>query len=265
MRYLLAILFFATSAMAAVEYDGTGDSHQINNPNAGATAFTVSFWLYCPTFDDDETLIGYGNGTDSSAGRGFSISTLTTGALRIDYWDGGTANNAFPSTTMSDATWYHVALVRVNTADNFLYVNATDGVADNDEAIDPPAAPNSTDDFWVAQDVPAATGFGRGNAACNITQVAYWNIALSGSEIQSIANKSTCPTAIQASNLKVFAEGDALPLVESAQALSVTTNGDPALVSDPSGLPCGGGGGGSGIIGNESLDAGLSANLNGGF
>jgi hypothetical protein len=241
-RYLIAILILASPAFAAWEYDGTGDSHQVNNPDGGViNGFTVCAWVYNASWDDGETIFAYGNGIDSSAGRGFSLTTETDGSLRIDYWDGSTANNAFPSATMSDATWHHLCLVRVNTGDNFIYLDATDSTPDSDEAIDPPAAPNSTDDFWIAQDAPATTGFGRANAAFRAVHVGYWNVALSGAEVASLADKSTCPTAVQASNLKVFVRGNVDPAVDdSGNGLTVTTNGGPTLVADPSGLPCGG-------------------------
>ena len=41
-KYILAIILLASNAFAAFEYDGTGDSHVANNPNAGDTdGYTV--------------------------------------------------------------------------------------------------------------------------------------------------------------------------------------------------------------------------------
>ncbi len=266
-RILLPLLLFvgAQSAHADWSYDGTGDSHQINNLNKGkVNGWTVCSWVRNSSWDDDETIFSYGNGVDSSAGRGFSISTLTTGAIRVDYWDGGTANNAFPSTTMSDNTDHHLCWVRVSTGDNFLYLDATDATADNDEAIDPPAVQNSTDDFYIARDVPAATGFGRAHAAFTAAHTTYWDVALSAAEVASLANKSTCPTAVQASNLQMFIEGDVDPAVdESANAFTVTTNGGPTKVTTFSGLPCGGGGGT--VFKQRSISGGVDGKLNGGM
>lgn len=237
----------AQDALASFDYDGTDDSHVANNPNAGsASTYTVCGWIYLNTCNDGDVLFGYGNGKDSSAGRGWELAFTSGCGIRWDNYEGVNAYNDFYASTLSTATQYHICFVREDTWNNKIYIDATDSTADDTLIIDPPTVQNSTDDFKLGETLDNHTGFGRTNFDGKLAHVAYWTSALSGAQVASMANKSTCPSDVDSANLKVFLPGTADPMTEDAQSLTVTTNSAPVFTSnDPTGLPCGGGGGGA--------------------
>lgn len=242
MKKLAIFLFLLVPSLASAsfEYDGTGDGHVANNPNGGnATTFSICFWVKIASIADDTAVVSYGNGIDSSAGRGFEISTKTDGRLRFDTWAGGVNNQSSTTVTLSDATQHHVCWTRNGVFTNKFYLDATNATADDTLSIDAGTVQDSTDDLAVGQPMAALTGYGRSNLTGRVAHVAYWDVELTGAEVASLADKSTCPTAVQASNLKVFLPLTATPATETAQALSVTENGNPTFqTDDPTGLPC---------------------------
>jgi len=224
---------------AAKSYDGTGDSHVVNNPDKGATNFSVCFWIYSTSWQDGAAIVGYGLGRDTT-GRGWQIVTQTTGALRIqDYIGGGVAeNDNTGAATLSTSAWHNVCVTKSGTSVKF-YFDATDATADATVGLDDPAVQNSTDDFYVGQTLPEATGEAWLDLNAQMTQVAYWDTALTGAQVASIADKTTCPTAVAAANLQIFLQMTSGTVTDtSANAFTVTENGGPSTVSDPSGLPC---------------------------
>lgn len=246
---ILLTLLLAFPALAAFEYDGTGDSHVANNPNAGASdEYTVCAKVYSTSLGDYQAIFGYGNGKDSNNGRGFMLATWESGALVFYSLAGADAFVDFSGVVLSSATWHWICVVDSpsSTAVNVYVDYASDG-ADLTTAVDPPTAPTSTDDFYVSETIPEATGLGYSNFVGRQVYVAYWTKALTTTQIESIHDDSTCPTDIEAASLKVWLPLTASPATEGAQSLSVTTNGDPTLVSDPTLASCGGGGGGADV------------------
>jgi len=240
-KALLFLLLFPQFAFAAFDYDGTDDHHSVDNINKGSTAQTVCGWINIDSAGvDGNALFSYGNGADSSAGRGFAVVITSSRTLKVYGLDGGDAISCYkdPSpTVLSLSTDYHICVVFDNSDGiaSTLYING------NEEAScgSGMTAASSADDFLVAEPIPAMD-YGFSYFDGKITQPALWNYALSEAQIDSMADKSTCPTAVQAANLQVFLEMDASPATDSsANAFTVSTGGAPSLVADPSGLPCG--------------------------
>jgi len=241
-KALLFLLLFPQFAFAAFDYDGTDDHHSVDNINKGSTAQTVCGWINIDSAGvDGNALFSYGNGADSSAGRGFAVVITSSRTLKAYGLDGGDAISCYkdPSpTVLSLSTDYHICVV-FDDSDGIastLYING------NEEAScgSGMTAASSADDFLVAEPIPAMEDYGFSYFDGKITQPALWNYALSEAQIDSMADKSTCPTAVQAANLQVFLEMDASPATDSsANAFTVSTGGAPSLVADPSGLPCG--------------------------
>jgi len=240
-KLLFFALFFPSFAFAAYDYDGSDDHHSVDDINKGSTAQTVCGWINIGSAGGDgNALFSYGNGADSSAGRGFAVVITSSRTLKAYGLDGGDAISCYkdPSpTVLSLSTDYHICVV----FDNSDGIAATLYINGNVEAtcsVDMTAA-SSTDDFLIAEPVPAMD-YGFSYFDGTMTQVALWNYALSEAQIDSMADKSTCPTAVQAANLQVFLEMDASPATDSsANAFTVSTGGAPSLVADPAGLPCG--------------------------
>lgn len=241
--HIVFLLLLALPALAAYQYDGTGDNHAVQNPNVGDTdTFTYCFWIFDTSFAGGEEIIGYGNGRDSNAARGVQFTTNSGGTIRVNHGDGATTFAATSTNTLSTSTWHHVCWTRNGNADNKWWFDATNATADETESIDPPVSANSTDDFYAAGLTPEYTGFGYTLLTGRLAHVAYWNVVLTGAEIASLADKSTCPSSVQSSALKVFLKLTATPVIDSALGTTVVENGNPALESNaPPSLPsCGG-------------------------
>jgi hypothetical protein len=89
-------------------FDGTGDYLTVTAPTTlGTDKFTIEAWVYRTSASADENILVQGvGGTD-----GFGIAVLG-GALRIRF---GATNLFTSAATLTQNTWYHVALVRNGT------------------------------------------------------------------------------------------------------------------------------------------------------
>lgn len=244
---LLKFLFFISLlvylspqiAFAAVGYDGTGDEHQIDNPNVpSTTAFTVCGWINAAAWTDNESLVSYGD----AAGNGFAIIARATGYLRIRHYAAGVAQNNDGPPGMATSTWIHFCFV--HAGDDMVYIDAVDGLPDATDDIDNPGAQAATDDFVIGQTI--ANGAFPGFIG-SLADVSYWDVALSNAEVASLADKSACPEDVQPTFLQVFTRLTTAGSVtdQSDNAFPVTETGNPTTQSGPSSLPsCGGGGGG---------------------
>lgn len=238
-RHLLVILLFASTAYASFDYDGTDDSHHAENPNAPSTTdYTVCAFIYPDNITNGDALISYGNGNDSSAGRGFELAIgNASGNIRLDH-TGGTGGT-FSAGALTAGTWHQFCVrAQTGTFEHDLFFGAVSSRTAF-LSLDRPTAQNSTDDFQIGQTAPDHTIFGRTFFDGRFAHVAYWDTSLSDAEIASYLDKSTCPTDIQSANLKVFLPGTADPMTEEAQSLTVTTISAPVFTAnDPTGLPC---------------------------
>lgn len=242
MRILYLVIFFllflSSSAFAANSFPGTGGAgYTVNNPNKGnTTTWTVCAWVKPGSLASDRFLFGYGQGKGAATGVGFDYILMSTGFIRQDNYSGSTN---FSGTNSSNAlvagTWYHICRTRNGLFTNKYYL---DGTEIANPAIDPPTVQGATDDFFIGTILPN-TDAGWGSSNAEMSQLAYWDEELSAGQITSLANKSTCPSAISPAP-EIFVKLDAVPATDSStNAFSVTQNGTPTLTSDPPGLPCG--------------------------
>lgn len=236
---LTQLLIAANLAIAAVNFDGTGDAETTANPDKGhASAFSVCFWLKTASYQDTAALWSYGNGNNSSAGRGFEIVTRTGGIIRARYYAGATAQNLDTSTAQSTAAWHGYCLTHSASADKWYIDSSTADFSDN---LDNPTVQDSTDDFLTAVTIPDQAS-PRISLNGELAHLAYWQgVELTSSEVGSILDKTTCPTAVQAASLQYFIKMDSAGSVtdSSANAFTVTESGNPTTSTGPVGLPCG--------------------------
>lgn len=239
MKRLVTLLLFVPSlAFAAASFDGTNDGYTVDNPNKpDTTSFTVCFWIKVAALPspDPETIVAYGNGRASTAGRGWDIQLTSSGTFRLNLYDGSTVNNFTTTGTISTGTWYNVCYVRNGIFSNVVYLdNSSIGSASKD----PPTAQSATDEFYIAAELPD-NDLGYSNIAAEITQVSYWDEALTGTDIGNIADKSTCPTDISPAP-EIFVAMTTLPPSDSSiNGFTVSALDSPTETSDPSGMPCG--------------------------
>lgn len=250
--FLLTLIFLAFVTPALAEnvrsFDGVDDQQTIVDPDVGAAGYTIMGWINDATFTAGDAIVAYGTG----AAQGWAISEEAAGVVRFRAFAPGTEQNTY---TVGEGAWHHFAAVKATSGANLKFY--VDGAEVGSDSYDP-HTPLSTDDFYIAVTLasdPASNT--RGSFA--LAHLAYWNIDLNAGEVASIADKSTCPTAVQAANLQIF-----IPEVDddvddaSANTFTVVEAGTPGNATGPGGLPCGSGGGTGGSTGNGSK-------FNGGF
>lgn len=244
MKKLLVSFFFLLSlivpslAFAAVGYDGTGDSHTVNNPNVPVTTeYSICFWINTPSFIDNQSIVSLGD----ASGNGVAILTRATGYIRVRHYVAGVAQNNDGPAGMTVDAWHHVCVV--HASDDKVYIDATDGIPDATDDIDNPGAAAATDDFVIGQTIVNGA---FGGYIGNLADVVYYDTALSNAEVALLADKSTCPEDVQGTHLKIFTRLTVAGSVtdQSTNAFPVVEAGNPTTQSGPTSLPsCDGGGG----------------------
>lgn len=236
MKRILLLVLLLCPGLALADgskvLDGTGDAYTIANPNVGNTNFSLCFYFYDDTFTDLADVINYG----TRGSTGFRVHEKSD-KLSIRHYLPGSQWVDFP--TMSTSTWYHICITHTGSTTK-VYLDATDATADVDTGADSYVVQTSSDDFYVGKVMPS-DDWGTVNGSFRTAYVAYWaGVALSGAEVASLADKSTCPTSVQAASLEVF-----LPMTESGSVtdesgngLTVVEEGNPTGNSNPTGLPC---------------------------
>lgn len=231
--FVFTLLFVSVARADTRSFDGSNDQQVIDNPNVGSSAWSMCLWLYASSWNAGTQIVSYGTGS----ARGFSFSFHSTDSIRGRVFITGPLQNELAGFTTS--TWYHFCFTHASGGGWKWYVDATDATADRTDSDGATYInPNSTDDFVIAGPL-ASDGAGNGYGAFRAAHVAYWNTELSGPQVASMADKSTCPTSVAASNLKIFVpEVDGTTTDESGSGFTVTESGSPGTGTAPSGLPC---------------------------
>lgn len=259
---LLVFCFFVPNvSFAAVGYDGTGDSHTVDNPNKAGTTFTVCGHIYTATWQDGAAIFSYGNGTNSTVGRGFSIGTRDDGKVRLRTYAGATTAILDSPAGLATSTYIHFCVVNSGAQED-IYIDATDGVSDGSDFQTAPTVQNATDDILIGTTVlDASTPFINFNG--RLADLAYWDTALTTTEVSHLADKTICPGDTATSNLQFFSRLTTAGAVTDIgpNSFTVVEAGNPTTQADPAGLPTcgpggggGGGGGGAGGVFNEGFE-----------
>lgn len=229
---LLLVLFGAQTALAdSRSFDGVDDKQTITDPNVGSTAWTLCLWFRDDSFTESHSIVSYGTG----AAQGFAIHEQDdTGTIRFRAFAPGTE---FADFVVGEGAWHHLCLAKTSGSSVKWYLDATNATADQTDAFDP-FDPISTDDFLVAAPPPSDPA-GNVLGAFRTAHIAYWSTELTGSEIASIADKTTCPTDVQSGSLEIFiTEIDGDTTDQSSNGFTVAEVGSPGNDTDPGGLPC---------------------------
>lgn len=258
--FFVLFLFSPSLAVAAVGYDGTGDSHTIDNPNRAGTTFTVCGWIWTATWQDSAAVAAYANGTASSAGRGWNIRTRDNARLQMRAYAGAVSAIFDSPVGLPTSTWIHFCVVNAGASEDF-YIDATDGVSDATDFQMAPTVQDATDDFIIGTQSPdLSSPLLDFNGI--LADLAYWDTALTTTEVSHLADKTVCPGDTATSNLQFFSRLTTAGAVTDIgpNSFTIVEAGNPTTQADPGGLPtCGGGappgaGGGSGAAFNEGFE-----------
>ena len=208
----------------SLAFDGTNDYIDCGSGSTldvGASAFSVSAWIYA-TGNTDDAIVSKGHSL--GAGSGWALSVTSNEAIYLDIHDASnrditkTANSAF-----SLNAWNHVVAVRpAGTGEGRkIYLNGSDITDTNAEAVE------------TCND--AAIDFKIGTCSNNryfggkISDIAYYNVELSGAQVTSIYNSGDSyrhDTGVGSANLQGWwrmGDGtlDGYPLIADNSASSV--------------------------------------------
>ncbi len=186
---------FTYSGNYALDFDGTGDFVQVNDAvglRPGTSAWTLSLWFRNDAAQFAGLMskrmasggnhqMGLYQSDTENASDGRKVQALTIGtSSATDVWWYHTDDD------VADGSWRHLALVRPSSGDAIIYVDGTavgiTAIADTD--TEPQDVNN--DQPWFIGQVKASTGLYTGL----IDEPAMWNSALSGDNVEWLANNS---------------------------------------------------------------------------
>jgi len=123
---------FTTSS--SVYFDGTGDYIELLNSTGthsmdlGSDEFTLEFWMYPTNVGTGHYVFGSKNNSLTESSGSLSMEILADGRMR--FWVYTSASADFiGSATVSNNTWYHIALVRSDEGSTHYFRAYKDGVS----------------------------------------------------------------------------------------------------------------------------------------
>lgn len=178
-------------------FDGVNDGMQNTGTppvvNYGASGFTMACWYKrADTSASARTLMHLGQA--ATINNGFSLVVGSGGDVTARARDGTTSSNATTTTTANDTNWHHAAAVYTSATSRAAYIDGANKGTNT-------ASRSPTDATIFRLGIfPDDTGDMNGN----IAHAAKWNIALSDSEIASLAAGAN-PLAVQNAHLVWYA------------------------------------------------------------
>jgi GH43 family beta-xylosidase len=166
----------------AVNFDGSND--YVNLPIGGVinslNDFTIATWVRLDTTASWRRIFDFGSGT--SVNMFLTPTSGSTVRFAITTGGGGAEQRINGTSALPTGTWTHVAVTRSGNTGR-LYVNGTQ-VGQNTSMTLSPASLGNTNQNWLGRSQYSSDGYLDGQ----IDDFRIYNRALSGSEVQSLAN-----------------------------------------------------------------------------
>jgi hypothetical protein len=166
-----------------IQFDGVDDGVNCGDIDAldfGMGDFTLCVWVKTAATSAGEVGNGWSRILDKHYTSGFSLMRSSGGA-KVQFEVGGNATTTISTNPVFDDKWHHIAAVRFDDNRSRIYIdgkldiegNLVGGDRNNDAA------------FTMAYD---AMDLG-GNMKCSLDEVAVFNVALAGEDIERIATE----------------------------------------------------------------------------
>ena len=204
----------------AYEFNGTPADRTLTTASTPVTTWplTMACWFNTSDTINTQVLVHIGN---ISGNERFLLSAaggLSGDPVRTNYIDStNTAYSANTSTGYSASTWTHAAAVHTSNASRTPYINGGSPTTDTGAAV---LSNSGLNGITIGRQRFNNTGASSVNGL--IAEVGIWNVALTASEIASLADGMTCDK-VRPQSLVFYA-----PLVRDLQdvrgGLTITNN-----------------------------------------
>lgn len=209
MKKFLTLFLATISLFAGVNYDGT-DDYAVVTDATHPTEYTCAAWVLVDTVAYRSIIFRTDGGALPSSSFSHTMR-ITAGSKFEHYTYDGSLRTVTGSTTVSSATWYHVAITAKNGGNCRLYVNGTEeGTA------------TACTTLWTGGTrylIAAANAHTTSYFDGKIADLCWWNKELTATEVAALASSRMKyhPTQIQSSSIRFY-----LPLDDFADGATVT-------------------------------------------
>jgi len=221
--FVITSMYFTTPALAGIDLDGDGDHITVGNQSE-LTIGTGDFTVYA-VFNPDiwtavHTIVGKDNNV-AGGGCAFSRSGWILflqnfpDKVAIKTCASGTNEQIVTSADLTTGSWYIAVARRDAGTDLDLWVDGTNTNLGSENSSDI----SSTDALAIGREPSVASGNFNGK----ISEVAFWNVALTDHEVDLLNNSKIKRIAlqIQPANLQLY-----LPLDDFAEGTNLDTSAD---------------------------------------
>lgn len=176
----------------ARDFDGTADAYSLGSALFTSSGFSMCCWFNPDDLTADHTLLAV-SASGSFNGWFLTLSGTTGGDPIAASSLAGTQNSAFSTSGLTVGTWHHCCAIFTSDTSRTIFLDG--GNSATDTAANSPGG-------TINQTEIGRTGLGAAQNFTNgqIAEVAFWNVALSTSEVVSLSS-GVSPLRVRCANL----------------------------------------------------------------